>query len=106
MSPKSPMNVLCQHWIHSHEEDTQSEMVLRPASFKFPPSRGRKGFELRADGVLIKTGIGPTDRPQEAQGTWKLESPGRLTFYSASQSAPTHVMEIVSAEKDRLVIKK
>jgi hypothetical protein len=100
------VDVLCQRWIHSHEEDTPSEMVFRPASFKFPPSRGRKQFELRADGMLIKTGIGPADRPQESQGTWKLERQGRLTFQSAFQTAPTQVMEIVSADKDRLVIKK
>jgi hypothetical protein len=106
MKTKPPEDVLRQHWIHSHEEDTESEMVFRPASFKFPPSRGRKAFELRADGVLIETGIGPTDRPQETQGTWKLENAGRLALYSTSRSGPTRVMEIASVNKDRLVIKK
>ncbi len=38
---------LCQRWIHSHEEDTDTEMVYRPADFAFPPSRGRTGFENR-----------------------------------------------------------
>lgn len=106
MKRKPPEDVLCQHWIHSHEEDTESEMVFRPASFKFPPSRGRKAFELRADGVLLETGIGPTDRPQETEGTWKLENGGHLAFYSASRSQPTRIMEISSVDKDRLVIKK
>jgi hypothetical protein len=106
MKTKPPEDVLSQHWIHSHEEDTESEMVFRPASFKFPPSRGRKAFELRGDGVLINTGIGPTDRPQETQGAWKLKNASHLAFYSASQSQPTRVMEIISVDKDRLVIKK
>ena len=106
MKKKSPAEILCQHWIHSHEEDTESEIIFRPASFKFPPSRGRRGFELRADGVLIATGIGPTDRPLETEGKWKLESAGRLAFYSASRPEPTRVMEISSVKKDRLVIKK
>ena len=106
MKKKSLGDVLCQHWIHSHEEDTESEMVFRPASFKFPQSRGRKGFELRADGVLIATGIGPTDRPLETQGKWKLDNAGRLAFYSTPRSEPTRVMEISSVDKDRLVIKK
>lgn len=106
MKGKPPEEVLCQHWIHSHEEDTGSEMVFRPASFKLPPSRGRKGFELRADGVLIATGIGPTDRPEESRGIWKLENMSHLAFYSTSRSEPTRVMEISSVDKDRLVIKK
>jgi len=106
MKKKSTANILRQHWIHSHEEDTESEMVFRPASFKFPPSRGRKGFELKADGVQITTSIGPTDRPLETQGKWKLDNAGRLAFYSTSGTEPTRVMEISSVDKDRLVIKK
>ncbi len=106
MKGKPSEEVLCQHWIHSHEEDTTSEMVFRPANFKFPPSRGRKGFELKAQGVLVATGIGPTDRPDETQGKWKLENAGRLVFYCTSGSEPTRVMEISSVDKDRLVIKK
>ena len=58
------MDPLLQHWIHSHEEDTDTEMVFRPASFNFPPARGRKGFELSPDGTLIDYRIGPTDRPR------------------------------------------
>ena len=106
MKRKPSQEVLCQHWIHSHEEDTASEIVFRPANFKFPPSRGRKGFELKAKGVLVATGIGPTDRPVETQGKWKLESAGRLVFYSTSGPEPTRVMDISSVDKDRLVIKK
>jgi len=97
---------LHQHWVHSHEEDTDTEMVFRPTTFKFPPSRGRKSFELKPDGGLTETGIGPTDRPQESQGTWRLKDSDSLAFYSESQSVPMRVMKIASLEKDRLVIKK
>ncbi len=97
---------LHQHWVHSHEEDTDTEMVFRPKTFKFPPSRGRKSFELKPDGRLTETGIGPTDRPQESQGTWRLNDSDNLAFYSESQSVPRRVMKIASVEKDRLVIKK
>ena len=106
MKGKPSQEVLCQHWIHSHEEDTESEMVFRPANFQFPPSRGRKGFELKAEGVLIATDIGPTDRPLETEGKWKLDDVGRLAFYSTSRPEPTRVMEISYVDKDRLVIKK
>jgi hypothetical protein len=106
MNMKADINVLYQNWVHSHEEDTETEMVFRPATFKFPPSRGRKSFDLKPDGSLVETGIGPTDRPQENQGTWKLEDDDSLVFYFSSQSVPKKLMQIVSADKDRLVIKR
>ena len=49
-----PAGILCQHWVHSHEEDTETEMVFRPASHPFPRSRGRRSFELRPDGTFVE----------------------------------------------------
>ncbi len=65
-------DLLCQRWIHSHEEDTATEMVFRPATFPFPRSRGRISFDLRRDGTLIGRGIGPTDRRTQETGRWRL----------------------------------
>jgi hypothetical protein len=81
-------------------------MVFRPDSYNFPPSRGRQSFDLKADGSLIRTGIGPTDRTQQSQGHWKLEDGEKLEFYTGSDPAPSRVMEIAEADKDRLVVKK
>ena len=106
MKRRFAADVLQQHWVHSHEEDTDTEMVFRPNTFKFPPSRGRKSFELKSDGSLVEMGIGPTDRPQESQGAWKLEDADNLVFYFDSPSTPKRVLRIASVEKDRLVIKK
>lgn len=106
MPQKVTADFLPQHWVHSHEEDTDKEQVFRPATFKFPPSRGRKAFELKPDGRLVSTGIGPTDRPQEAEGTWRLEEGNKLAFYETAQSAPKQVMQIASLDGDRLVIKR
>ena len=103
---KSIPDVLHQHWVHSHEEDTETEMVFRPATYNFPRSRGRRSFELRPDGSLIETGIGPTDRPQENQGTWKLEAADHLILCIQSPSKPDRVMKIASVHKDKLVIQK
>jgi hypothetical protein len=96
---------LYQHWIHSHEEDTDKEMVFRPATFNFPRSRGRRSFELKSNGDLVETRIGSTDRPEKLQGNWKLEN-SNLIFYTFSQLEPSRVMRIASLEKNRLVIKK
>ncbi|MBI5032002.1 MAG: hypothetical protein HZB51_15835 [Chloroflexi bacterium] len=99
-------DALTQSWIHSHEEDTETQMVFRPATFKFPPSRGRTGFELKAGGKLINRGIAPTDEPSETSGSWALENDNTLNFYLGAKKKPTRSLKIVSADKSRLVIEK
>lgn len=93
-------------WLHSHEEDTDTEMVFRPSTFTFPPSRGRTSFELKPDGSLVAGGILPDDRRSVAGGTWKLEDNNRLAFYTGAQSTPDRVVQIVSADPQRLVTRK
>jgi hypothetical protein len=99
-------NALRQHWVHSHEEDTETEKVYRPASFAFPRSRGRSAMALKPGGELVETGIGPTDRPQESRGSWKLEEDDTLSIYETGKKKPVRTMKIVSLDKDRLVVKK
>jgi|SRR5215212_5653385 len=100
-------DALYQHWMHSHEEDTDTEMMFRPAGFDFPLSRGRYSFELRPDGNLTITEIGPTDRPQETQGVWKVEGDDRIAFYlDDSPSEPSRVLQVISVDKDRMVLRK
>jgi hypothetical protein len=99
-------NALHQHWVHSHEEDTETERVFRPASFAFPRSRGRSAMALKPDGGLVETGIGPTDRPQDSLETWKLEGDDTLSIYEKGKRKPKRTMKILSLDKDRLVIKK
>jgi len=99
-------NALHQHWVHSHEEDTATETVYRPASFAFPRSRGRSAMALKTGGKLVETGIGPNDRPQESQGTWSLEEDGTLSIYEKGKKMPKRTMKIVSLDQDRLVVRK
>jgi hypothetical protein len=106
MAQEIDSRLLCKRWLHSHEEDTAEEMVFRPASFRFPPARGREGFELRSDQSMIEIRIGPTDRIEEISGTWKVEGGNQLLFYQQSSPSATRRMQIISAEEDRLVIKK
>jgi hypothetical protein len=96
-----------RHWVHSHEEDTETESVYRPASYVFPPSRGRKSFEIKPSGKLIEHPIGPSDRSEETPGTWKLgDDDTTLTFYPEASSKPARVMRIASVDKEKLVIRK
>ena len=95
---------LYQEWVHSHEEDHDDERVFRPASFKFPPSRGRRSIDLRRDGTVGHARPGPTDRRQLSEGRWEID--GRaLKLFPASGSKPTEVLRIVSAAPDRLVLR-
>src|SRR5256885_16207397 len=71
--PEFEPRLLNRRWVHAHEEDTDRQMVFRPAEVDLPPSRGRVAFELRPDGTFAESGIGPTDRPEAASGRGGLE---------------------------------
>ena len=91
-------------WVHSHEEDTDDEMVFRPADRKFPPSRGRTAIELRPDGTYVESAPGPVDVPEETSGTWSLE--GDRLLLGAEGDRPGHAWEVAGAEPDRLTVRK
>jgi len=97
-------NLLARRWLHSHEEDTPTEMVFRPDTYNFPPARGRTGFTLSAGGQAQTHSPGPTDRNVVAQGNWTKDASGRLTI--RVPDAADHSMEILSVTPDRLVVKK
>jgi hypothetical protein len=105
VSKDATPDLLQKRWLHSHEEDSETEMVFRPASFKFPPSRGRAGFDLKRNNSFVDIGIAPTDGPQESTGTWKLHD-NQLELFKSPSSTPTRTLQIVSADKDRLVVRK
>jgi hypothetical protein len=94
---------LNRRWVHSHEEDTDEEMVFRPQSYAFPPSRGRTGLDLHEDGSYAENAPGPTDRPTEAEGTWELDD-GELKLRGTDGSV--RVLTISSVDSDRLVVRK
>jgi hypothetical protein len=104
MRERDTEKMLGRRWVHSHEEDTEEEMVFRPAAYEFPPSRGRRSFELKPDGALAEGRIGPTDRPVETQGTWELRD-DRLVLRRDPSEAPRS-MRIASVDDDRLVVEK
>ena len=101
-----PASLLARHWVHSHEEDTDTEMVFRPADFAFPRSRGRASFELKKDGTLIDHGIGAGDASTETRGTWSAPSADEVAFFQGAAKKPSRLLKIIHAEDDRLVVKK
>jgi hypothetical protein len=101
----APCEWLHQEWVHSHEEDQGDDMVFRPASFKLPPSRGRRSIELHSDGTLGHARPGPADRPERGQGRWEIDG-DQLRLFRASGPAPAEVLRIAHAAPDRLVLRR
>ena len=101
----SPVDAAALHgrWVHSHEEDSGGEQVFRRESYPFPPSRGRRALDLRPDGSYGGSVPGPTDRPEEAEGKWKL-SGDELELRGADGSEEP--LQVVSAAPDRLVLRR
>ena len=104
--PEFDPRLLQRRWVHAHEEDTDREMVFRPAEVELPPSRGRAAFELKRDGTFAESGIGPTDRPDAASGTWQLEDGEKIVLGEGAPGGVPRVMRIAAVDEDRLVVEK
>src|SRR5436190_5513794 len=98
--------LLYRRWVHAHEEDTDREMVFRPAEVELPPSRGRAAFELRPDGTFAESGIGPTDRPEPASGTWELVGGEKIVLGAGARGGVPRELRISALDEDRLVVEK
>jgi hypothetical protein len=92
------------NWVHAHEEDTDDEMVFRPASHPLPPSRGRTSFELRPDGTYLERSPGPVDAPVESSAEWALD--GDRLVLAGEGDRPGHAWVVAAADADRLVVRK
>ncbi len=95
-----------KHWIHSYEEDTKEVKVFRPSYHKFPPARGRFGFEIKENGEFVQYGIGPADHPAAIPGHWKAEGKDKINVYLENKDTPSYTINIVSCTGDVLMIKK
>jgi hypothetical protein len=65
-------------WMHSREEDAGDARVYRRPDYRFPPSRGRTGFDIRDDGTFVAIGIGPGDGQKGRRGRWRHAGDGNL----------------------------
>jgi hypothetical protein len=94
-------------WIHSREEDEGALQAYRPKGFKFPPSRGRAGFEINKDGEFIDHPIAPADGNETVPGKWESLGEGKIkvTFPKDSIRTP-FTLEIVSCDGKVLRVKR
>jgi hypothetical protein len=98
-----PPAALLQRWLHSHEEDRGAEQVFRPASFAFPPSRGRRGFELQGGGRYLDLGIAAADGTNVRPGSWTLEN---QTLTLTPDGAAPERYTVVSLAPDQLILNR
>ena len=98
--------LLCQSWLRSPSEDTDTEEVYRPAGFAFPrPARGRAGYQFTADGTVKRLGIGATDIPAVTTGVWQVDDESADRVRVVVEGSP-RLFEIADLTPDRLAIRR
>ncbi|NUQ23162.1 MAG: hypothetical protein HUU34_04365 [Saprospiraceae bacterium] len=105
VSKKSPPTELYNHWTHSHEEDTAGAKVFRPSTYAFPLSRGREGFEIKADGSFTRYAIAATDGTEKMPGQWKMKGKGVIEVTLDNKTVAPYELVVVSVEKEKLILK-
>jgi hypothetical protein len=95
-----------KNWIHSREEDTEGISVYRPSNFKFPPSRGRVGFEVKKSGEFIQYAIGRDDRPKKEFGHYKVIESKRLYVSFDELQVKTFTLQILMCDDYVLRVEK
>ncbi len=103
--PKENINTaLFQAWKHSHEENFDGNQVYRLASHKFPPSRGRFGFQLHKDGTANIGAIARGDGTDYQKGRWTLEDK-ILTISFNTADRDDRKYEVITIARDKLILK-
>jgi hypothetical protein len=96
-----------KHWIYSNQDKDHrpSVSVFRPSDYNFPPSRGRRGFEIRRNGEFILYEIGPDDRPVKKVGEFKVEGPNKIKVYFEDKNKSAFSLGIVSLEENNSLLR-
>lgn len=93
-------------WVHSHEDDSGNIEAYRPDSYKFPPSRGRRGFKILKDNGFINYEIAPTDGTVERKGRWEGENDYTFAIlFGENEKNRNYKLEFVSYKKKLLKLK-
>jgi hypothetical protein len=91
--------------MHSHEEDTAGVTVYRGKGHRFPPSRGRTGFELRADGRAVYFTIAPADGLSRTPARWATEGAEQVSLTLGTERLPSVVLNVLSCEANKLTVR-
>lgn len=96
-----------QSWIHSREEDKDAVLAYRPKGHKFPPARGRAGFEIEKDGKFIDRPIAPADGNESVVGKWAPAGAGKIKVtFPLDPKRKAFTLEIVSCDGKLLRVRR
>jgi hypothetical protein len=98
---------LHKKWVHSYEDDTDEVEAYRPSGYDFPPARGRRGMEFKADGTFIRYDIAPSDGSLPVPGTWEPVKGKKAVQIKVQGERPeTYRLEIVALGDSLLRVKR
>ena len=106
-APAVTVNVkdLCQHWVHSREEEKGQGAkghIFRPAgSRRFARSRFRMAYKFDANGDCQWMYLDPADRHRFMPGKWSLDAKDK-TLLKITSAKPTKWFKITGLSKDIL----
>jgi hypothetical protein len=104
-APAHPQaKALVRTWRHSQEEDQGAVQVFRPATYTFPPARGREGLTFEPDGRLTKLAIAPTDGLLPLPGHWSWDNAHVLHLLVDGQPAQDYRLEVVELTPELLKV--
>lgn len=98
--------LLGKTWLHSHEEDRGDTLIFRPNTYDFPPSRGRIGFQMEANGTMKQYDIAPTDGLEEKAGEWRMRDKNHMEVTFPKHNSTDYEVEIFSIDTDKLKLKR
>lgn len=97
---------LCKNWIHSFEEDTETEKVFRTEDFDFPMSRQpREHILINSDGKITLADTFESDKPEGKSSRWDFEDENILKLYD-EKDKQVNEFEILALGKGLLKLKK
>ena len=96
-----------KHWTESREDRNKrpNVSVFRPSDYKFPPSRGRRGFEIKKNGEFILHEIGPTDRPVKIVGNFTVVDSNKIKVYLEDKRFTPFTLRIVDIEENGNILR-
>ncbi len=96
---------LFQHWVHSYEDETGVGKVYRPSGYNFPRSRGRHGFQLKANGDCTEYAIAPTDGTLLRAAKWTYTSQQIIQIEYLKANTDQTRYQVLSVTDTMLTIK-
>jgi hypothetical protein len=96
---------LFKKWIHSREDrdNRRNVAVYRSSDYPFPPSRGRRGFEIKRNGEFILHEIGRTDRPVQIVARFTVEGPDSIKIYLEDKNP--FILRIIAIEDNGRILR-